>query len=271
MVRRAGRAPMVPLRRPRERPGPGRRRHRCRGRRQGLTLAHFTAQLEDLRDTSLTLELNLSTFGTHPRVNFGLCGGQSKLILSGKGQGKLKLSGNGNECKPLVVGGGSGSGSGSGYTFSAAAAAVSSGDVQRRALLQDGNSTGTAAAGDSSAGPRTTRRPFSTPLPLQLRDSERERVYEYDCMTSGEALRVARCSPWRPFIHHIAHRSSPRHVIHRIVSQCSPHHPPHGGPVLTAATTMQCTGARCVIHHVSSNWGRERQTHSCRRCDCGSR
>jgi len=31
--------------------------------RQGLTLAHFKAQLEDLRDTSLTLEPNLSTFG----------------------------------------------------------------------------------------------------------------------------------------------------------------------------------------------------------------
>jgi hypothetical protein len=36
---------------------------------QGLTLDHFSVQLEDLRDTSLTLELNLSTFGTHPRVN----------------------------------------------------------------------------------------------------------------------------------------------------------------------------------------------------------
>jgi hypothetical protein len=36
---------------------------------QGLTLAHFRAQPEHLRDTSLTLELNLSTFGTHPRVN----------------------------------------------------------------------------------------------------------------------------------------------------------------------------------------------------------
>jgi hypothetical protein len=37
----------------------------------GLTLAKFTAQLEDLRDMSLKLELNLSTFGTHPRVNLG--------------------------------------------------------------------------------------------------------------------------------------------------------------------------------------------------------
>jgi len=35
---------------------------------QGLTLAHFRAQLEGLRDTLLMLELNLSTLGTHPRV-----------------------------------------------------------------------------------------------------------------------------------------------------------------------------------------------------------
>jgi hypothetical protein len=39
--------------------------------RQGLTLTHFKAQLEHLLDTSLTLQLNLSTFGTHPRVNLG--------------------------------------------------------------------------------------------------------------------------------------------------------------------------------------------------------
>jgi len=32
---------------------------------QRLTLVHFRAQLEDLRDTSLTSELNLRTFGTH--------------------------------------------------------------------------------------------------------------------------------------------------------------------------------------------------------------
>ena len=38
---------------------------------QGLTLAHFKAQLEDLRDTSVTLERNMSTFGTRPRVNLG--------------------------------------------------------------------------------------------------------------------------------------------------------------------------------------------------------
>jgi hypothetical protein len=41
---------------------------------QGLTLAHFRAQLEDLRDTSLTLELNLSTSGTHPTVMLGCTG-----------------------------------------------------------------------------------------------------------------------------------------------------------------------------------------------------
>ena len=38
---------------------------------QGLTLAHFRDQVEDLRNTSLTLQLNLSTFGTHPQVNVG--------------------------------------------------------------------------------------------------------------------------------------------------------------------------------------------------------
>jgi hypothetical protein len=46
---------------------------------QGLTLAHFRAQLEDLRDTSLTLELNLSTFGTHPRVGLGYMEGNVSL------------------------------------------------------------------------------------------------------------------------------------------------------------------------------------------------
>jgi hypothetical protein len=71
---------------------------------QGLTLVHCSAQLEDLRDTSLTLELNLRSFGTHPLVNLGCFGGQGKLKLSGKGQGELKLSGNGNECKPLSTG-----------------------------------------------------------------------------------------------------------------------------------------------------------------------
>jgi hypothetical protein len=41
---------------------------------QGLTPAHFSAQLEDLEDTSLTLQLNLSAFGTHPRLNLGYMG-----------------------------------------------------------------------------------------------------------------------------------------------------------------------------------------------------
>jgi len=71
---------------------------------QGLTLVQFRAQLEDLRDTSLTFEINLSTFGTHPRVNLGHNGYKSKLKLSGKGQSQLKLSRNGNECKPLPWG-----------------------------------------------------------------------------------------------------------------------------------------------------------------------
>jgi hypothetical protein len=51
---------------------------------QGLTLAHFTAQLEDLRDTSLTSELKLSTLGTHPRVYLGYMG-CIEFKLSGKG------------------------------------------------------------------------------------------------------------------------------------------------------------------------------------------
>ena len=41
---------------------------------QGLTLAHFRAQLEDLRDTSLASGLNFSTFGPYPRVNLGNMG-----------------------------------------------------------------------------------------------------------------------------------------------------------------------------------------------------
>ena len=46
---------------------------------QGLTLVHFSAQLEALRDTSLTLELNLSTFETHPRVNLAYMGDKVSL------------------------------------------------------------------------------------------------------------------------------------------------------------------------------------------------
>ena len=68
---------------------------------QGLTLAHFSAQLETFRHTSLTLELKLSTVMTHPQVNFGDTWDKVNLKLSGNGQSKLKLSGNGNECEPL--------------------------------------------------------------------------------------------------------------------------------------------------------------------------
>jgi hypothetical protein len=46
---------------------------------QGLTLVRFRAQLEDLRDTSLTLQLNLSTLGTHPRVNLDHIGDKESL------------------------------------------------------------------------------------------------------------------------------------------------------------------------------------------------
>jgi len=46
---------------------------------QGRTLVHFSAQLEDIRDTSLTLELNLGTFGTHPRVRLGYMGDNVSL------------------------------------------------------------------------------------------------------------------------------------------------------------------------------------------------
>jgi hypothetical protein len=46
---------------------------------QGPTLAHFRAQLEDLRDTSLTSDINLSTFETHPRVNMGHMGNKVSL------------------------------------------------------------------------------------------------------------------------------------------------------------------------------------------------
>jgi len=47
---------------------------------QGITLARFRAQLEDLRDTLLTLELNLSTFGTHSRINLGHTGDKVSLV-----------------------------------------------------------------------------------------------------------------------------------------------------------------------------------------------
>jgi len=58
--------------------------------RQGLTLAHFTAQLENLRDVSLTLKLILINFGTHPRVKLGYVGDKVSLRLAERG--KVSLS-----------------------------------------------------------------------------------------------------------------------------------------------------------------------------------
>jgi hypothetical protein len=52
----------------------------------GGTLAHFRAQLEDLRDTSLTLELNLSTFGTHSRDSLGYTGDRVCLTRAERGR-----------------------------------------------------------------------------------------------------------------------------------------------------------------------------------------
>jgi len=46
---------------------------------QRLTLAHFTAQLEYLRKHNADSELNLSTFGPHPRVNSGYIGDKVSL------------------------------------------------------------------------------------------------------------------------------------------------------------------------------------------------
>jgi len=46
---------------------------------QGLTLAHYRAQLEDLWHPSFTLEFNLTTFGTHRRVTLGYMGDKVSL------------------------------------------------------------------------------------------------------------------------------------------------------------------------------------------------
>jgi len=71
---------------------------------QGLTLADFRAELEDLRE-------GIAHVGAQPEHLWdtstgccGLYGGQSKLTLSGNGQGELKLSGNWNQCEPLLRG-----------------------------------------------------------------------------------------------------------------------------------------------------------------------
>jgi hypothetical protein len=68
---------------------------------QGLTLAHFTAQLEDPREHIAHVRSQLEHPQDTSTGSFWSYGGQSKIRLSGKGQSKLKLSGNGNECKPL--------------------------------------------------------------------------------------------------------------------------------------------------------------------------
>jgi len=60
--------------------------HREEARGQGLTLAHFRAQLKGLRDTTLTLELNLSTFRTHPRVTSGYMGDTVSLSSAERGE-----------------------------------------------------------------------------------------------------------------------------------------------------------------------------------------
>jgi len=68
---------------------------------QGLTLAHFRAQLEDLREHIAHVRARLEHLRDTSTDQFGSDGGQSNLMLSGKGQGELKLSGIGNECKAL--------------------------------------------------------------------------------------------------------------------------------------------------------------------------
>jgi len=72
--------------------------------RQGLTLAHFRAQLEDLREHIAHVRTQLEHLRATSTGKFGVHVGQSELKLSGKGQSKLKLIGNGNECKPLHAG-----------------------------------------------------------------------------------------------------------------------------------------------------------------------
>ena len=64
---------------------------------QGLTLAHFTAHLEDLRGHIALIRAQLEHLRDTSPGYVGLYRGHSHLKLSGKGQSKLKLSGNGNE------------------------------------------------------------------------------------------------------------------------------------------------------------------------------
>jgi len=73
-------------------------------RGQGLTLAHFKAQLEDLRGHIAHVRAQLEHLQATSTGQFGLYGRQRQLKLSEQGQSKLKLSRNGNECKPLHAG-----------------------------------------------------------------------------------------------------------------------------------------------------------------------
>jgi hypothetical protein len=69
--------------------------------RQGLTLAHIRAQLEDLREHIALVRAQLEHLRDTSTGYVGSYGGHRQLKLSRKGQSKLKLSRNGNECKPL--------------------------------------------------------------------------------------------------------------------------------------------------------------------------
>jgi len=70
---------------------------------QGLTLAHFRAQLEDLWEHIAHVRIQPEHLRDTSIDYFGLHGVQSKLKLSGMGQSKLKLIRNGNEYKPLAL------------------------------------------------------------------------------------------------------------------------------------------------------------------------
>jgi len=64
--------------------------------KQGLTLAHFRAQLEDLREHTAHCRAQPEHLRDASTGEFGFYGEQSELKLCGNGQSKLKLSANGN-------------------------------------------------------------------------------------------------------------------------------------------------------------------------------
>jgi len=68
---------------------------------QGLTLAHFSAQFEDLLERIAHVRAQLEHHRDTSTGYVRSYGGQSKLKLSGNGQSMLKFSGNWSECKPL--------------------------------------------------------------------------------------------------------------------------------------------------------------------------